>query len=337
MNWLRFYLWRAGCPGGARGRAWLTSQPHESRSGPEAQAALPAGATYCGKEAPRQNRLLAALPDEAYERLLPHLGPVPLPSGWIIHGAGDRERYLYFLTEGIVSRFCETKNGASNEFAVTGSEGVIGLASFLGGGSMPTQAVVLSTGCAYRLPAVILNRELEHDGPVPRMFLRYIRALITHIGQIAACNRHHPLEQRLCRWLLSCLDRLPSNELSLTQELIAQMLGVRREGVTEAAGRLQKAGLIHNHRGHVTVIDRPGLEAHACECYAVIRRAYDQIPRGDDLMANPDVRGRQARTRPNVTRTSTPARPDAASTNGATVADDGAGRRDECGSHLHGD
>ena len=269
------------------------SPSHLPRPRPEAQSAVPlAERAYCGPHAPRQNRLLAALPVDAYERLQPDLEPVPLPAGWIVHGAGDRERYLYFLTEGIVSRFCVTENGASKEFAVTGCEGVIGLASFLGGGSMPTQAVVLSTGYANRLPAGILNREFEHDGPVPRVLLRYIQALITQIGQIAACNRHHALEQRLCRWLLSCLDRLPSNELSLTQELIAQMLGVRREGVTEAAGRLQKAGLIHNHRGHVTVIDRPGLEAHACECYAVIRRAYDQLPRGNDLAANPDVRGR---------------------------------------------
>ena len=265
------------------------------RPSPEMQSALPRGeCAFRGAHAPRQNRLLAALPFDAYERLQPDLEPVPLPPGCIVHGAGDRERYLYFLTEGIVSRFCVTENGASKEFAVTGSEGVIGLASFLGGGSTPTQAVALTNGYAYRLPAGILTREFEHDGPVPRLLLRYIRALITQIGQIAACNRHHALEPRLCRWLLSCLDRLPSNELSLTQELIAHMLGVRREGVTEAAGRLQKAGLIHNHRGHVTVIDRPGLEAHACECYAAIRRAYDQLPRGDDLMANPDVRGRQA-------------------------------------------
>ena len=252
---------------------------------PEVQFATPAGEhVFSEPRTPKQNRLLAALPSDAYERLLPHLEPVPLPAGWIIHGAGDRERYLYFLTEGIVSRFCVTESGASKEFAVTGSEGVIGLAAFLGGESMPTQAVVLSTGYAYRLPAGILNREFEHDGPLPRLLLRYIRALMTQIGQIAACNRHHALEQRLCRWLLSCLDRLPSNELSLTQELIAHMLGVRREGVTEAAGRLQKAGLIHNHRGHITALDRVGLEAHACECYAAIRRAYDQLPSEEDAI-----------------------------------------------------
>ena len=177
------------------------------------------------------------------------------------------------------------------EFAVTGSEGVIGLASFLGGDSMPSQAVVLSAGYAYRLPASVLHREFEHDGPLPRLLLSYIRALITQIGQIAACNRHHTLEQRLCCWILLCLDRLPSNELAMTQELIAHMLGVRRVGVTVAAGRLQKAGLIESHRGHITVLDRVGLEAQACECYAVIRRAYDQLLRGADHMGHPDAHG----------------------------------------------
>ena len=206
---------------------------------------------------PRQNRLLAALPVGDYERLLPDLEPVPLPLGRTVHGAGDRERYVYFLTAGIVSRVCVMESGESREFAVTGSEGLIGVASFLGGESTTSGAVVLSAGYAYRLSADLLNSEFEHDGPLPRLLLRYIQSLIAQIGQVAACNRHHSLEQRLCRWILSCLDRLPSNELTMTQELIANMLGVRREGVTEAAGRLQQAGLVHYHRGHIAVARSP--------------------------------------------------------------------------------
>ena len=212
-----------------------------------------------------------------YERLLPELEPVPLPLGWTVHGAGDRERHLYFLTAGLVSRFNVTLSGASAEFALTGSEGVIGVASFLGGESMPSQAVVLSAGYAYRLGADVLKHEFEHDGPLAHLLLRYTLALIAQSGQIAACNRHHSLEQQLCRWLLSSLDRVSSNELTMTQELIAEMLGVRREGVTEAAGKLQKAGLIRYSRGHIAVIDRPHLEAQACECYRVVKREYARL------------------------------------------------------------
>ncbi len=241
---------------------------------------------------------LQQLPADDYERLLPHLESVPLPLGWTVHGAGELENYLYFLTAGIVSRFCVTDSGASKEFAVTGREGVIGVASFLGGESTPTRADVLSTGHAYRLGADLLKSEFEHDGPLPRLLLRYIKALITQVGQIAACNRHHPLEQRLCRWILSCLDRLPSNELTMTQGMIARMLGVRREGVTAAAGRLQQAGLIHYHRGHIAVLDRPQLEAQACECYAVVKRAHDELLQPIDTGAHVGVRGtrRQYRT-----------------------------------------
>jgi CRP-like cAMP-binding protein len=231
----------------------------------------------CAQHAPRQNRLLAALPPEDYERLLPDLEPVPLPLGWTVHRAGDREKYLYFLTAGIVSRFYVTQNGASAEIAVTGSEGVIGVASFLGGESTPSQAVVLSAGYAYRLGANLVKNEFEHDGPLPHLLLRYTLALIAQTAQTAVCNRHHSLEQQLCRWILSSLDRLPSNELTMTQELIAHMLGVRREGVTEAAGKLQKAGLIHYSRGHIAVLDRPKLEAQVCECYAVVKREYDRL------------------------------------------------------------
>jgi CRP-like cAMP-binding protein len=240
---------------------------------------------------PRQNRLLAALPLGDYERLLPDLEPVSLPPGWTIHGAGEREEYLYFLTSGIVSRFCLAENGESAEFAVTGREGVIGVASFLGGESTPNQAVVLSAGYAYRLAADLVRSEFEHDGPLPQLLLHYTLALIAQTGQIAVCNRHHSLEQRLCRWILSSLDRLPSDELKITQELIADMLGVRRESVTEAAGKLQKAGLIHYSRGHITVLDRPQLEAQACECYAVVKREYDRLLRPDDTIGDVGVQG----------------------------------------------
>jgi len=226
---------------------------------------------------PRQNRLLAALPLEDYVRLLPNLEPVPLPLGWTVHSAGEREKYVYFLTAGIVSRIYVMENGASARLAVTGSEGVIGVASFLGGESTSSQAVVLSAGYAYRLRADVLNNEFAHDDPLCQLLLRYTLALITQTAQIAVCNRYHTVEQQLCRWLLLSLDRLPGNDVSMTQELIANMLGVRREGVTEAAGNLQKAGLIHNSRGHIAILNRPRLQARACECYAVVKREYDRL------------------------------------------------------------
>jgi len=230
-----------------------------------------------GGHTPRENCLLAALPPGDYERLLPDLEFVLLPLGSSVHDAGDREQYLYFVTGGIVARVSVMESGASKEFAVTGREGVIGIATFLGGDSTPSRAVVVSAGHAYRLPADRLRQEFEHVGPMPRLLLRYTYALMTQIGQIVACSRHHTLEQRLCRWILSCLDRLPSNELTMTQDLIAHMLGVRREGVTDVAGRLQKVGLLRYSRGHIAVLDRQRLEAHACECYAVVKRTYDRL------------------------------------------------------------
>jgi CRP-like cAMP-binding protein len=241
------------------------------------------------RHTPRQNGLLAALPMEDYLRLLPNLVAVPLPRGWTVHEAGDQEKYLYFLTTGIVSRFYVMENGASAHFAVTGNEGVIGAASFLGGDSTTSQAVVLSAGYAYRLGANLLKNEFEHYGPLAHLLLRYIQALIVQTGQTAACNRHHSLEQQLCRWILLCLDRLPSNELAMTQEKIAEMLGVRREGVTEAAGRLQQAGLIHYRRGNITVLDRPQLEAQACECYAVVEREYERLLSPEHTIGNAGV------------------------------------------------
>jgi CRP-like cAMP-binding protein len=265
---------------------------HSSRPYPETRFAFKDWkSAVSAQHTPRQNHLLAALPLKEYERLLPNLEPVPLPFGWTVHGAGDREKYLYFLTAGIVSRFYVTENGASAEFAVTGNEGMIGVASFLGGESTPSQAVVLSAGYSYRLAADVLKKEFEHDGLLPHLLLRYAQALIVQTGQIAVCNRHHSLEQRLCRWILSCLDRLPSNELTITQELIAEMLGVRRVGVTKAAGKLQEAGLIHSSRGHIDVLDRPQLEAQACECYAVVKRAYDRLLRPKNTVGNAGVHG----------------------------------------------
>jgi CRP-like cAMP-binding protein len=224
-----------------------------------------------------QNQLLAALPAADYGRLLPHLEPVSLPLGWTVHEAGDREDCLYFLTAGVVSRFYVTESGASAAFALTGSEGVIGVASFLGGQSTPSQAVVVSAGHAYRLAAYLLKSEFEHSGPLQHLLLRYTWALIAQIGQTAVCNRHHSLEQQLSRWILASLDRLPTNELVMTQELIANMLGVRREGVTETAGHLQAAGLIHYSRGHIIVLDRQKLENRVCECYAVVKREMDRL------------------------------------------------------------
>ena len=247
----------------------VCQEPHFA-FGHDQQAAAP-------MPTPRQSHLLAALPPDAFARVLPHLEPVPLPPGRIIHGAGDRQRHLYFLTAGIVSRYHVTECGASVEFAVTGREGVIGVASFLGGQSMPSQSVVLSAGHGYRLATGRVKNAFDHDGPLPRLLLRYTLSLIAQTGQISACNRRHSMEQRLCRWILSCLDRLPSDELVMTQALIAQMLGVRRESITDATGKLEDAGLIHCGRGHVAVLDRRGLEAHACECYAAIKRADDQL------------------------------------------------------------
>ncbi|MEO8158647.1 MAG: Crp/Fnr family transcriptional regulator [Betaproteobacteria bacterium] len=249
------------------------------------------GRVATAEHAPRQSRLLAGLPAEDYERLLPHLELVALPLGAIIHGAGDAEKYLYFITEGIVSRVFVSQSGASAGFAVTGKEGVIGVATFLGGDSMPSQAVVTSPGFAYRLRADALADEFDGHLALRHLLLRFTQALIAQAGQIAVCNRHHPVEKQLCRWILSCLDRLPSNELVMTQELIAGVLGVRREGVTEAAGKLQKEGLIHYNRGRITVLDRAKLEAKVCECRAVIKREYDRLLEAEKVIGKAGPHG----------------------------------------------
>ena len=227
--------------------------------------------------APRQNRILAALPFADYARLLPDLEPVPLPAGRTIYGAGDQRNYLYFITAGIVSRIYLMENGSSAELGVTGNEGVIGVASFLSGNTTLNESIVISAGHAWRLRTGTLKNKVDPGSPLFRLLLRYTLALITQTGQIAVCARHHSLQQQLSRWILSCMDRLPTNELAMTHELIAQMLGVRREGVSEAAARLQRAGLIQYYRGHIAIVDRPRLEAQTCECYAVVKQEYDRL------------------------------------------------------------
>ncbi len=226
---------------------------------------------------PRRNRLLASLPAPHYQRLLPHLELVPLRPGCAIHAAGDRESHLHFLAACIVSRIYVMRNGDSAEFALTGNEGVIGVASILGGNSTPSRTVVVSEGYSYRLSAAVARAELEHEGPLAHLLLRCTLALLAQAGQVAACSRHHSLEQRLCRWILANLDRLPSNELAIKQELVAEMLGVRREGISETAARLQRDGLIRCRRGRITVLGRAGLEARACECYAAIKQEYARL------------------------------------------------------------
>jgi len=226
---------------------------------------------------PKQNRLLAALPAADYKRLLPALEPISLPLGLVLYESGGILDYVYFPTDSIVSLLYVMVDGASAEIAVTGCEGLVGIALFMGGETTPSRAVVQSAGQGYRLKAGSLKKEFDNGGALQHLALRYTQALITQMAQTAVCNRHHSVEQQLCRWLLLSLDRLPSNELTMTQELIANMLGVRREGVTEAAGRLQAAGLIRYSRGHIEVLDRPRLEARVCECYAVVKKEYDRL------------------------------------------------------------
>jgi CRP-like cAMP-binding protein len=225
------------------------------------------------------NALLAELSPMDYQRLLPHLEHVALPLGWSVYEAGGKMDHVFFLTEGIVSLLYVMENGASAEIAITGNEGLVGISLFMGGESTPSRAVVQSAGQAYKLPAKLLKQEFERGGELQHLLLRYTQALITQMAQTAVCNRHHTVEQQLCRWLLLSLDRLPSNELRMTQELIANMLGVRREGVTEAAGHLQDAGIIEYQRGHITVLDRPKLEQRVCECYSVVKRESDRLLR----------------------------------------------------------
>ncbi|HEV3239960.1 MAG TPA: Crp/Fnr family transcriptional regulator [Casimicrobiaceae bacterium] len=230
---------------------------------------------------PRQNNLLAALPKADYERLLPNLEFVGMPLGEVLHTTGGALPYIYFPTTCIVSLVYVMANGASAEIAVTGYEGLLGVSLFLGGHTTSNQAVVQSGGHAYRVAEQVIKKEFDQGGPLQHLLLLYTQALIAQMAQTAVCNRHHSLDKQLCRWLLLSLDRLRSGELKMTQELIANMLGVRRQGVVEAAGNLHRAGLIDYQRGHINVLDRPGLEARVCECYAVVKREYDRLlPRG---------------------------------------------------------
>jgi CRP-like cAMP-binding protein len=233
---------------------------------------------------PRQNQLLAALPDEDLQRWLPQLQWVDLPLGHVVYESGIQLSHAFFPTSAIVSLLYVMENGGSAEIAVAGREGLVGVSLFMGGGSTPNRAVVQSAGAGFRISARAIAEEFNRSAPVMHLLLRYTQALITQMTQTAACNRHHSLDQQLCRWLLLSLDRLPGNDIRMTQELIANMLGVRREGVTQAALNLQKNSLIRYSRGHIHVVDRPGLEQRSCECYAVVKREYDRLlpPRRPD-------------------------------------------------------
>lgn len=235
-----------------------------------------------GSHDPRQNRLLAALPADEYARLVPRLELIPLALGDVLYESGIQMHHVYFPTDSIVSLLYVMENGASAEIAMVGNEGVVGISLFMGGDTTPSRAVVQSAGHAYRLASQVLKDEFDRvggrrSGALHNLLLRYTQALLTQMAQTAVCNRHHSLDQQLCRWLLLSLDRLSVNDLVMTQELIANMLGVRREGVTEAAGNLQRAGVIEYRRGHITVLDRAGLEARTCECYAVVKREFDRL------------------------------------------------------------
>ena len=226
---------------------------------------------------PRANHLLAALPAADYNRLLPKLEHATLKLGWSLYESGSMQSHVYFPTNSIISLLYVMKNGSSAEIAVTGNDGVVGMALFMGGNTTPSRAVVQSAGEGYCLKADLVKSEFDRQGPLQFLLLRYTQSLITQMTQTAVCNRYHSLDQQLCRWMLLSLDRLASNELAMTHELIGDMLGVRREGVTQAAGNLQDAGLIQYTRGKITVLDRPGLESRVCECYAVVKKESDRL------------------------------------------------------------
>ncbi len=225
----------------------------------------------------KKNHLLAALPEAQWLRWRPMLQVVDMPLGQVLYESGTTMHHVYFPTTSIVSMLYVTQSGASAELAVVGNEGIVGISLFMGGGSTPSRAVVQSAGAGYRLDATVMKMEFDRAGPVLHLLLRYAQALITQMTQTAVCNRHHSLDQQLCRWLLLSMDRLQGSELVMTQELIANMLGVRREGVTEGALKLQKIGLISYARGRITVLDRHGLEKRSCECYALVKKEYDRL------------------------------------------------------------
>jgi CRP-like cAMP-binding protein len=244
---------------------------------------------------PRQNHLLAALPSHEYRRLAPDLESVPLEQGQVLYESGGALLHMYFPTTAIVALLYVLENGSSAEIAIVGNEGLLGVSLFMGGDTTPSRAVEQNAGHAYRVPAALLKEEFNRAGPVLRLLLRYTQALITQMTQTAVCNQHHAIEQQLCRWLLLSLERSPGDELVITQELIANMIGVRREGVTVAAGNLQRAGLISYTRGHIRILDRVGLEKAVCECYGVVKLEYDRllndIPRGDpEQVLGPSIR-----------------------------------------------
>ncbi|MBU0934016.1 MAG: Crp/Fnr family transcriptional regulator [Spirochaetes bacterium] len=226
---------------------------------------------------PRTNRLLSVLPDDEYGRLLPQMELVTLPLGKCLSETSGQMKYVYFPTTAIVSLLHVMDNGASGEIAIVGNDGIIGIAVFMGGETTPNRAIVQSAGEAFKLNGAALRTEFNRSGAVQQLLLRYTMALLAQMAQTAACNRHHSVDQQLCRWLLLSIDRLPTNELVMTQDLIANMLGVRREGVTVAAGKLQKAGLITYSRGRIIVLDRPGLEARVCECYSVVKTEFSRL------------------------------------------------------------
>jgi len=226
---------------------------------------------------PNQNHLLAALPAAEFERLAPRLELVPMLLGETLYEPGGQLSHVYFPTTAIVSLLYVMESGLSAEIAGVGNEGVLGISLFMGGDTTPSSAVVQTAGHGYRLQARLLKEEFNRAGLMQRLLLRYTQALVTQMFQTAACNRHHSIEQQLCRWLLLSLDRLPTNELVMTQELVANALGVRREGITEAAGKLQRAGVIRYRRGHISVLERSGLEAGACECYAVVKKEIGRL------------------------------------------------------------
>jgi CRP-like cAMP-binding protein len=247
-------------------RSRIDPQKNEGRSPLPAQ-----------RHTPHQNHLLDSLPAADYQRIAAHLELVAMPLGEVLYEPNVKMRYVYFPTTAIVSLLYVMENGASAEIAIVGNEGILGVSLFMGGDTTSSRAVVQSAGHGFRLRADLLKKEFERLGTTMHLLLRYTQSLITQMAQTAVCNRHHSIDQQLCRWLLLSLDRLPANELHMTQELIANMLGVRREGVTEAAGKLQQAGLIRYHRGHITVLDRANLEARCCECYRVVKAEVDRL------------------------------------------------------------
>jgi CRP-like cAMP-binding protein len=257
----------------------MVSSPSRRRAGgsPSLPAKGGSGAPGPARHSPHQNHLLDALPAEDLARFEHDLELVSMSLGDVLYESGSTMRYVYFPTTSIVSLLYVMEDGASAEIAVVGNEGILGISLFMGGETTPSRAVVQSAGHGYRLKAALIKSEFARFGPTMHLLLRYTQALITQMSQTAVCNRHHSVDQQLCRWLLLSLDRLSSDEITMTQELIANMLGVRREGVTEAAGKLQDAGLIRYHRGRITVLDRVGLEARTCECYEVVRREFERL------------------------------------------------------------